>query len=203
MNSYQAEQLAALELVRSFLADQSAAQIRRLHQKIAPYLYFRQTLDDFLARFFSRMCTDSCYQSRRSACCSKDGIITFFADLLINIVFSDSAQVNCLEQAIRHPASAMKCIYLGAAGCTWQIKPLVCVMFLCDPAQTSVFEKNPQAASAWQALKLQERSFRWPDRPVLFDWLEQSAIDGGHYSPLMYLHNSPGLLRVKKRAGLI
>lgn len=170
---------------------------------MSPYIQFRQTLDGFLSEFFSRVCTENCYRSRRSACCSKDGIITFFADVMINAFFSDSQQLDCLEQAIQHPRSEMKCIYLGPDGCMWEIKPVVCVMFLCEPARKPVFEANPQAASTWQKLKLQERSFRWPDRPVLFDRLEQSVIDGGHHSPLMYLHNSPGLMRVKKRAGLI
>jgi hypothetical protein len=36
---------------------------------------------------------------------------------------------------------------------------------------------------------------------VLFDDLEAFFIDCGCTSPLMYLHNSPGLLRVKQKRG--
>jgi hypothetical protein len=39
-------------------------------------------------------------------------------------------------------------------------------------------------------------------KKVLFDDLETFFINAGHASSLMYLHNSPGLLLVKKRAGL-
>jgi len=33
-----------------------------------------------------------------------------------------------------------------------------------------------------------------------FESLERYFIDAGYSSPLMYMHNSPGLLRVKKQA---
>ena len=49
----------------------------------------------------------------------------------------------------------------------------------------------------------QEKSFKWPDRPVLFDDLEKLFLDLGCHSTLMHLNLSPGLLRIKKRAGLI
>jgi hypothetical protein len=44
-------------------------------------------------------------------------------------------------------------------------------------------------------------SFRRTVQSFLFDELEQLFIDAGYRSPLMYLHNGPGLLRVKERAG--
>jgi hypothetical protein len=49
-------------------------------------------------------------------------------------------------------------------------------------------------------LKQREKHFRWPDRPVLFDDLEKYFMAAGYSSPLMYLNNSPGLLRVKELA---
>jgi hypothetical protein len=47
------------------------------------------------------------------------------------------------------------------------------------------------------------KSFRWPDRPVLFDQLEQVFMAVGCRSPLMYINTSPGLLRIKQKAGLL
>jgi hypothetical protein len=48
--------------------------------------------------------------------------------------------------------------------------------------------------------KQREKHYRWPDRPVLFDDLEKYFMAAGYSSPLMYLNNSPGLLRVKELA---
>ena len=47
------------------------------------------------------------------------------------------------------------------------------------------------------------RQYTWPDQPVLFDKLEALFVEAGYRSSLMYLHNSPGLLRVKQKAGII
>lgn len=202
MNSYQEEQLDALNLVSTVLADLSPNQMDQLHQEISPYLEFRQSVEHFLSENFSGVCTRACYQSQRSACCSKDGIITFFADVLINAITSTPEQLGALFQAVKMPAAGMKCIYLAEDGCLWQVKPSVCVMFLCESAQKEVYSANPAAEPAWRALKDQMRCFTWPDRPVLFDRLEQFVLDRGYRSALMYLHNSPGLMRVKQRAGL-
>lgn len=203
MNSYQKEQQHALNLVTDFLSQLAPDQLRNLRQKISPYLLFRESIDDFFAEHFSGICTRACYRSRRSACCSKDGIITFFADVMINVLCSTSRQVNRLAKAIEAPRWGTKCIYLGENGCLWQVRPSVCAMFFCENAQQKAFSENPQAMVTWQNLQDEERRFKWPDRPVLFDWLEQYVINCGYDSPLMYLHNSPGLIRVKQRAGLI
>jgi hypothetical protein len=84
-----------------------------------------------------------------------------------------------------------KCVFLGHEGCLWQIKPIVCEMFLCDAAENAVARK------CWDALVRQKKDYTWPDRPVLCDTLEQICIEAGYTSSLMFLHNSPGLLRVK------
>ena len=73
-------------------------------------------------------------------------------------------------------------------------------MFLCEQAQKEVFGLKSWADKLWQELKRREKLYRWPDRPVLFDDLERYFMARGYSSPLMYLHNSPGLLRVKKMA---
>lgn len=76
-------------------------------------------------------------------------------------------------------------------------------MFLCESVMKDVFEKFPEAALKWRQLKKQEKLFKWPDRPVLFDHLEEVFLTAGYRSSLMYFHNSPGLLRIKQQAGLL
>jgi hypothetical protein len=75
-------------------------------------------------------------------------------------------------------------------------------MFLCDPAKARVFGNRPDLQTEWADFEWQRKGFTWPDRPVLFDMLEAYFISAGCSSSLMYLHQSPGLLRVKQRAGL-
>jgi len=155
-----------------------------------------------LARHFVGICTLMCYTSSQSACCSREGIITFFADMVINAVVSETSELEAMENALQHPENPNKCAYLTREGCLWRTKPIVCEMFLCDPAQKKVFTENPEAAREWSLLTQRAKGFRWPDRPVLFDQLERFFMEAGIHSPLMYLHLSPGLIRVKQRAGL-
>ena len=82
----------------------------------------------------------------------------------------------------------------------WRVKPIVCEMFLCDQAIKSVFDEKPQLHKEWKALEQERKFFAWPDKPVIFDMLESIFIAAGYHSSLMYMHNSPGLLRVKKIA---
>jgi hypothetical protein len=49
-------------------------------------------------------------------------------------------------------------------------------------------------------LLLKERQFTWPDKPILFDDLEELFVLAGLKSSLMYCHLSPGLLRVKAQS---
>ena len=71
-------------------------------------------------------------------------------------------------------------------------------MFLCKHAKTEVLEQDNILSNSWKKLRDREKHYTWPDRPVLFDRLEEMFIEEGYDSPLMYLHHSPGLLRVKK-----
>ena len=80
MIPYQKEQFETLALVRRHLATLSQTERNRLTGETADYLRFRDAVHTFLSKYFSEVCTQKCFQSRRSACCSKDGIITFFAD---------------------------------------------------------------------------------------------------------------------------
>lgn len=198
MNSYQQEQAQALTLVRRHLANISAAEKQMLQSKIADYLLFRNEVEAFLNKHFSKLCTQKCYQNNRSACCSRDGIITFFGDMVVNTLVSAEDEIELVMSAIQMPDNSLKCIYLGPQGCLWRVKPIVCEMFLCKTAAQEVFGQKPQAAEAWNRFKKRRKGFTWPDRPVLFDDLERYFMEAGYSSPLMYFHNSPGLLRVKK-----
>ncbi len=167
------------------------------------YFQFRRRVENFLAGYFGDVCRLNCYQSNLSACCSREGIITFFADVALNAAVSTDDALDRLEAVLAEDKPGPKCVYLGPQGCLWNVKPIVCEMFLCDSAKRQIFEKHPEAALEWEALRLEEKIFKWPDRPVLFDEIEKMFMRAGFRSPLMYFNNSPGLLSVKKRAGLI
>jgi hypothetical protein len=199
MNDYQTEQMEALgQIVKN------NAILASIHDDaICDYLSFRRQLDEFSDRHFSRFCTQSCFDSRTSACCSKDGIITFWADLVINAAHSNKHQIDDLFAAIEKPLHPHKCIYLGESGCRWQVRPLGCALFLCDQIQDHVLARRPDLQQRWGAFQSKGKTFRWPDRPVLFDHLERLFMDAGCRSSLMYINTSPGLLRIKQRAMLL
>jgi len=201
MNSYQKEQAESISMVCHHLSSLSQPEIQLLREQMTDYLSFRDAVRGFLSDNFGEVCSKKCYQSHLSACCSREGIITFFADVVINALLSSDADMEALLAVLQKPNNGFKCIYLGPQGCLWKLKPIVCEMFLCDQAQEEVFKGNPGAESQWEELKKQEKTYRWPDRPILFDALERYFMDAGYSSSLMYLHNSPGLLRVKEQAG--
>ncbi|MBC2714650.1 MAG: hypothetical protein HF978_05005 [Desulfobacteraceae bacterium] len=198
MNAYQKEQLKALQMVRQQLNELPDSELDALKGKIADYLEFRSQVAIFLETHFKDICMEKCYRSRLSACCSKDGIIAFFADVVINALTAENDELDRLEHAIQHPADEFKCIFLSETGCLWQVKPIVCEMFLCDEAENREFEGDPEAEKQWEAYKEIKKSFTWPDKPVLFEKLESFFMAKGCNSTLMYIHNSPGLLRIKK-----
>ena len=200
MNAYQKEQAETLNMVCRHLGTISDKDRLALLSQISDYLLFRDEVDAFLRKHFEITCTQNCYQSRVSACCSREGIITFFGDVVINVLVSGETEIKGLATVLQRPNTGFKCIYLGGQGCMWRIKPMVCEMFLCEQAKKEVFGLKPCADKLWQDLKRREKLYRWPDQPVLFDDLERYFMARGYSSPLMYLHNSPGLLRVKTRA---
>jgi hypothetical protein len=202
MNDYQTEQLETLDLVRSAMLRLHPADQEDLKKKTGPYLEFRQKVDRFLVDYLGPHCTQSCFENRLSACCSKDGIVTFWADLVINMLVSSPVQLADWALALSRPAYEHKCTYLGSAGCRWHVRPLMCAMFLCDPVKTSVFNAHKELHDQWESLQAAAKAFRWPDKPVLFDWLELFFIERGVHSPLMYINKSPGLMRIKQKAGL-
>jgi hypothetical protein len=201
MSSYQKEQAETLNMVYRHLRTISVQERQRLLSQISDYLLFRETVDAFLGEHFDNICNQKCYQSNLSACCSRESIITFFGDVVVNVLVSNETEINALAMVLKKRNDGFKCIYLGDHGCMWRIKPIICEMFLCDPAKASVFKEKPLTNKLWIELKEREKHYRWPDRPVLFDDLEKYFMAVGYSSPLMYLNNSPGLLRVKELAG--
>ena len=200
MVEYRIEQLAALETAVRYLRSLSEDQANQLKAKLTEYLKFRDDVDAFLKENFAELCTRTCFERELSACCSKDGIITFFADILINALYASQQEIETLFARLQNRNERFKCVYLNKNGCLMRIQPIVCKMFLCERAEKAVFSQNPLLKDQWEALKEQKKRFTWPDRPVLFDFLEEIVIKAGLSSSLMYLHNSPGLLRVRQRA---
>ena len=199
MNRYNREQFDTLAAVREHLASLDGDTICRLHEDIRPYLLFREDVDQFLSQNFSEICSRRCYRTARSACCSREGIITFFGDVVVNALVGGRQRLEELLEALQRDSGGPKCVYLGPGGCRWRVRPIVCAMFLCDAAQRQVFERRPGLAAEWHALEKRRRRFTWPDRPVLFDRLEAFFLAAGLCSPLMYLHNSPGMLMLKRK----
>ena len=187
-------------MVRRHIDGLSIVQRQELADWSADYLKFRQEVEEFLTTHFSEVCIQKCYQSRLSACCSREGIITFFADVVINYLASKGSDYDNLEAVLNKPNEGFKCVYLSDDGCLWHLKPIVCQMYLCNRSKEQVFGLHPQLKEEWELLEEKRKRFTWPDRPVLFDKLESHFIKAGCRSPLMYLHNSPGLLRVKNKA---
>jgi hypothetical protein len=196
MNDYQAEQIDALKQIEKHIG--LLATIR--DDTVRAYMAFRKQLDEFSARHLVAFCTQACFRSRTSACCSKDGIVTFWADMVINVAHADKQQIDDLFDAIERPLFRDKCIYLGENGCRWQIRPLGCALFLCDRVQDEVLAQHAGRRRQWNAFQSEARKFRWPDRPVLFDRLEQVFMEAGCRSPLMYINTSPGLMRIKQHS---
>jgi len=198
--SYQEEQLEALLMVAAHLGTHESRIRRELLDMATGYFPFRSEADDFLSENFSDICNEKCYRSNLSACCSREGIVTFFEDVVINLLVSVPEEISELRAVLEKENRGFKCVYLGKKGCLWRVKPVVCEMFLCDTAKNKVYSRKPGSIQEWTALKKKEKSFTWPDRPVLFDKIESYFKAAGYSSSLMYMHNSPGLLRVKKLA---
>ncbi len=202
MSTYREEQRQSQEMVIRHLREASATERDQLRRMCGDYVRFRENVRHHQHRHLSAICTRACFRSQLSACCNKDGIITFFADLVINALYAPPQALERLMASLGQSRDDLKCIYLGRQGCRWHIKPLVCEMFLCDRALEEIKAADAKALESWLGLEAEAKRFRWPDRPVLFDLIESRFLAAGLCSPLMYLHNSPGLVRIKRKAGL-
>jgi hypothetical protein len=200
MSEYNRDQWEALLMVQHYLEGLSDSEIERLRAAIGPYLQFRLEVSRFQQEFLSEICTQACFTTRHSACCNRDGIATFFADVVINLLLSSSEDLQTLRTTLENDPGGFKCVYLGEKGCLWHLKPIVCEMFLCDRAKAALLDKDSDLDARWQQFLLKEKHFNWPDKPILFDELEALFLQAGLKSPLMYCHLSPGLRRVKAKS---
>lgn len=198
ISPYNKEQLEALVLIKDYIESLSSDRKATLQNKLKDYLTFRENVSSFFEQNLSTVCFKKCYESNISACCTHEGIITFFADMVINMLCASPAQQINIINKLKKNYAGNKCVYLEKTGCMWQVKPIVCEMFLCDSVKNEIFIQKPDLKKKWEILKQQEKHFKWPDKPVLFDELESIFIAEGFSSPLMYFHNSPGLLRIKQ-----
>ena len=203
LSEYNHDQWEALLMVQRHLEGLPASETERLHAALAPYLEFRIEVSRFQKEFLSEICTQACFTTRESACCNRDGIATFFADVVVNALFSSEEDLKVLREALEHDPGGFKCVYLGEKGCLWLLKPIVCEMFLCDRAKETVLGKDRTLLDRWEGLLAKEKQFTWPDKPILFDDLEELFLKADLTSPLMYCHLSPGLRRVKARQRLV
>lgn len=203
MNGYQKEHADTFKMVRSYLSARSGSERRYLRELCGPYTDFRKRLGQFQRAHVTGLCTAKCFQNHLSACCSRDSIVVYFADVVVHCLYADGARTDEMESALRGRNRGHRCVYLTDKGCRWHVSPIVCAMFLCDEAESHLSTASARAAQKWRSFQKERRCFTWPDRPVLFDALERRFLDAGMSSPLMHLNSSPGLLAVKRRAGLL
>ena len=202
MSEYNQQQKEALLMVRQHLSGLSLSKLHRLKRRISSYLGFREAVASFQKTHFTDLCSEKCFTSYTSACCGREGIITFFADVVVNVLLSTQEEIDVLLDILDTDTGGLNCVYLNNTGCLWRAKPIVCEMFLCEHSKNIVLDNNKVLKSQWETLRQRERRYTWPTRPVLFDELEHYFIEAGFDSPLMYLHRSPGLLNLKARHGL-
>ncbi|MEJ5300628.1 MAG: hypothetical protein WHS38_06530 [Thermodesulforhabdaceae bacterium] len=171
-----------------------------LREMASQYMEFRTELQQFTDRYFSSYCKRICFDTKRSACCSYESIIVFFADEVINYLFGGEQNFPHILEKLRNIKPSDHCVYLGDSGCLWTVRPISCAMFFCDDAKKEIFGTFPEAELEWQDFIRREKLFTWPDQPVLFDILEEFFIKRGVNTPHMYCHRSPGLLKIKARS---
>ena len=202
IGEYNREQLATIMPILHVLSFLPEKEIERLEFSIEPYLEFRRHVGEFFDTHFRPLCKKLCFDTDLSACCGFESIITFFADHVISLLYSSEREIRALTAVLERPNPTQRCVFLGSSGCLWRIPPISCAMFLCARVKEEVFHGHPEVSDAWSHLLLEEKRFTWPDKPVLFDELESFFLERGVDSPRMFFHRSPGLLRVKSKAGL-
>jgi len=201
-NSYNRRQAEAILVIRDHLARLPAPEKRSLRKSLEPYLEFRDETASFQKEHLSAACTFKCFHDGTSACCGREGILTFFADVAINVLLSTDEEADLLLAMLAGDRAGLNCVYLGEDGCTWNLKPITCEMFLCDHAKEVLLGGGGSANRRWEDLRRREKIYTFPDRPVLFDDLEKLFLEAGIEDPSMYCHKSPGLLLLKKKHGV-
>ncbi len=196
-SEYNRDQLNSLIIVRDFINNQPTSTVEHIKEISIPYINYRAGVKTFHDKYLSDICTVKCFEENKSACCNREGIATFFADLVINAVYTDEPELDRMKKVLSREMTGNKCVYLTEKGCLWKYKPIVCEMFLCDHAKKALKEKGEPLHKKWNDLRQEERKYTWPDKPVLFDEIEKIFIAEKFESPLMYFHKSPGLLKIK------
>ena len=182
MSEYNTEQLETLRIVRQFLKSLSENETRFYKKQIEDYFLFRKKVSDFSRKNFSSICRAKCFENKLSACCTKEGIITYFADVFINAIHSDTSVLDNMESMLHNGGSSKNCVYLGNNGCIWLIKPIVCEMFFCDFLISEAEKDNPSIKKELEHLKLLQKNFTWPDKPVYFNTIEEVFIERGYHN---------------------
>ena len=202
MSVYNQQQIETFRMVQNHLEKLPISRLTWLRRRIESYVQFRADVARFQQEHLADICSRKCFASQSSACCGREGIMTFFADVVVNALVSAPHEIDPLLAALARDTGGLNCVYLHDTGCLWLLKPIVCEMFLCEHAKRSALEENEPLLSQWEGLRRRERQYTWPSQPVLFDELEVLFLEVGLDSPLMYFHHSPGLLRVKAKHGL-
>ena len=83
-----------------------------------------------------------CYLDGTSACCAREGIMAFFADVVVNTLPSTVEKIHALEQNLRDSREGSRCVHLSEVGCMWHLIPLVREMFLFDHAVAAKLEPD-------------------------------------------------------------
>ena len=203
MTTYNKEQLDALKRVSTALTAMDSNETDRLKKEARDYLAFREQVATFSHAHLAAICKQKCYDTGLSACCTREGIITYFTDVVLNVLFSTPNQLDRLAQALIAPKAGNQCVYLSPQGCLWTLKPIVCEMFFCDWLKDEARAMNPSLPDRIADFKIRQKAYTWPDKPVIFNRIETIFLEKGCTSPLMYFHTSPGLIRIKKKAGLV
>mgnify|MGYP001313237738 CR=1 FL=1 len=196
------DQWTGFDGIRRAMASLSSFDIESLQRLSEPYLHFRESLDRFQSEHFGPICRAACYETKMSACCGFESIFTFFADMVVECLFSSVEEQAGILEVLGKQNRSRRCVYLGEKGCIWTTRPISCAMFVCEDAVNAAFQDRPGAKDEWQAYRRREREFTYPDQPVLFDELEKYFRNLGVDSVHMYFHRSPGLMRLKQANGL-
>ena len=103
VSPYHSEQIEAITMVVDHIDSRSAWERQKIEAMVSDYLVFRREVEKFLTLHFGDICTQTCYRSQLSACCSREGIITFFADVVVNQLASEPSDIEQLLAALTKP----------------------------------------------------------------------------------------------------
>lgn len=202
MSEFNRDQWAGFNAIRKAMEGLPPSELEGLAEKSGQYLDFRRSLDRYQSEHFGPFCHSACFETGLSACCGFESIFTFFADMVIESLFASSEEMRGIFRALEKPNLSRRCVYLGENGCIWRFRPISCAMFICEDATRASFKNRPEAKATWEEYRRREKEFTYPDKPVLFDDIEKYFKNLGVDSVHMYLHRSPGLMRLKQLSGL-